>query len=126
MRLNIPLTRMHRDRLLLVESLAALVVVLALVGVACAKEPVSPDREALVEFYNSTDGENWSVSTNWLTDEPIGSWYGVTTNDEGRVTRIVLENNRLNGPLPAVLGRLSALEYLKLSNNRLAGPLPPS
>ena len=37
MRLNIPLTRMHRDRLLLVESLAALVVVLALVGVACAK-----------------------------------------------------------------------------------------
>ena len=80
------------------------------------QEPVSPDREALVELYNATDGENWSVSTNWLTDEPIGSWYGVTTNDEGRVTRIDIDNKGLSGPLPPAIGRLSALEYLRLDS----------
>ncbi len=123
MRLNIPIARMYPGRFLHVGLLAA-VAALTLAGVACADEPVSPDREALVAFYNSTDGENWSVNTNWLSDEPVGSWHGVTTNDEGRVTRLVIENNRLSGPLPPALGSLSAPEYLRLGNNRLIGQIP--
>ena len=30
------------------------------------------DREALVALYNATDGENWDVSDNWLSDAPLG------------------------------------------------------
>ena len=36
-----------------------------------------PDREALVAFYNATDGENW------LSDAPLGEWWGVTTIRRG-------------------------------------------
>ena len=41
------------------------------------------DREALVAFYNATNGENWYQSPNWLSDAPLGEWYGVTTRDDG-------------------------------------------
>ena len=37
----------------------------------------SPDREILVALYNATDGPNWGSADNWLTDAPLGSWYGV-------------------------------------------------
>ena len=44
------------------------------------------DREALVAFYNATDGENWDESNSWLSDAPLGlGWKGVTTNNDGRV-----------------------------------------
>ena len=38
---------------------------------------VNPDRAALVALYNATDGPNWVDNTNWLTDAPLGEWYGV-------------------------------------------------
>ena len=43
------------------------------------------DREALVAFYNATNGEAWLHQDNWLSDAPLGEWHGVTTNDNGRV-----------------------------------------
>ena len=43
------------------------------------------DREALATLYNATNGENWLRSNNWLSDAPLGEWWGVTTNDDGRV-----------------------------------------
>ena len=36
------------------------------------------DRAALVALYEATDGENWTNNTNWLSDRPIGEWYGVS------------------------------------------------
>ena len=35
------------------------------------------DRAALVALYNATDGPNWTHSTNWLSDAPIGEWHGI-------------------------------------------------
>ena len=35
------------------------------------------DRAALVTLYESTDGDNWTDNANWLSDKPIGQWYGV-------------------------------------------------
>ena len=40
------------------------------------------DREALAALYNATDGENWDISDNWLSDAPLGEWEGVTTDDD--------------------------------------------
>ena len=49
----------------------------------------SGDRDALVTLYNATDGPNWVNNTNWLSDEPLDTWYGVTTNAGGASTDCV-------------------------------------
>ena len=77
------------------------------------------DREALVAVYNATNGETWYESDNWLSDAPLGEWEGVTTDDDGRVTRLSLGRNDLSGEIPAELGSLSNLEALSLNENYL-------
>ena len=83
-----------------------------------------PDRDALVALYEATDGDNWENNTNWLSDRPINEWFGVTTNDDGRVTWIELGRNELSGVLPSELGNLDHLQALDLSANDLSGALP--
>ena len=51
---------------------------------------VAADRAVLVAFYRATGGEGWYRNENWLTDEPLGTWYGVTTDSDGRVTELNL------------------------------------
>ena len=106
------------------------------------------DRAALVALYNATDGVNWKRNKNWLSDLPIGEWYGVVTDNDHRVVQLrlsenqltgtvlselgnlsnlgmlVLSRNRLTGSIPAELGNLSKLETLALSHNRMTGPIP--
>ena len=86
----------------------------------------SPDRPALVALYNATGGANWNNNTNWLSDEPIGQWRGVTANSNGRVTQLQLHNNQLSGEIPPALGSLINLESLRLSRNDLSGEIPPA
>ena len=84
-----------------------------------------PDWEALVTFYTETNGSNWVNNTNWLSAEPLGDWFGVTTDASGRVTALKLRHNNLLGTLPAELGQLASLETLFLPDNELSGPIPP-
>ena len=101
-----------------------LVVLLCLAPGVQAQDGVAADKAALTALYNATDGANWTPNTNWATDQPLSSWHGVTTNSDGRVTRLELDGNGLDGTLPAALGDLSALEQLDLQNNALSGALP--
>ena len=48
------------------------------------------ERTALVALYEATDGPNWANSDNWLTDAPLGDWYGVRTDQSGRVVSLEL------------------------------------
>ena len=83
-------------------------------------------REALITFYYATSGPNWERNTNWRSsDESLAQWFGVTTDDNGRITAIDLSGNKLVGSLPARLGNLIHLAKLDLSGNELAGPIPP-
>ncbi len=84
----------------------------------------SPDRAALVALYEATRGESWLDATHWLSDRPVGEWYGVSTNSAGRVTSLRLAGNRLRGPLPPELGDLTALQRLYLGSNELTGWIP--
>ena len=73
---------------------------------------VETDREALIAFYNATGGPNWERNDNWLSAAPIGDWYGVTTDDDGRVIEIEFFRNDLYGEIPPELGNLVNLERL--------------
>lgn len=75
------------------------------------------DREALIAFYNATGGQDWVNSTNWCTDEPLDTWYGITTDDEGRVTRISMMDNRITGPAGKTLAPLTKLTYINFNYN---------
>ena len=86
--------------------------------------PATDDRAALVALYEATDGANWTSNDNWLSDRPIGEWYGVTTDRNGRVTELLLGDNRLSGEIPAELGNLASLELLALQDNQLSGEIP--
>ena len=86
--------------------------------------PSDPDRGVLVALYNAADGDNWTMRTNWLSDRPIGEWYGVTTDGDGRVTGLALSDNGLNGSIPAALGSLDSMAWLDLRRNQLSGSIP--
>ena len=85
---------------------------------------VDGDRAALVAFYHATSGPTWRSNNNWLSGAPISEWEGVTTDDNGRVTVLRLENNQLSGEIPPELGNLASLEWLHLGDNQLSGEIP--
>lgn len=113
------------------------------------------EREALVAFFNSTNGTGWTKNTNWIKDDGSindpgteFSWYGVTVvnnhvicislcyNNLTGTLPVELENltelqilsiyyNDINGPVLPQLGSLSKLTYLDLDGNNFSGTIPP-
>ena len=65
------------------------------------------EREMLIAFYKSTNGDNWIRKDNWCSDKPISQWYGVKTYEPDewgkhesilyRVEVINLPDNNLTG-----------------------------
>ena len=82
------------------------------------------DRLALEALYRATGGSNWVQNDNWLSDAPLGEWYGVVT-EQGNVTELNFQSNGLVGPIPPELGNLANLTVLDLRSNRLYGSIPP-
>ena len=91
---------------------------------AGAQDGTVSDRTALETLYDATGGEGWTDSTNWRTAAALDTWFGVTTDDAGRVTELDLGENGLTGSLPPALGSLANLERLSLWGNELTGPIP--
>ena len=85
---------------------------------------IAEQREVLIALYEATDGANWTNKENWLTDEPLGKWYGVTVDQTQRVVELVLPENNLSGEIPPELGSLAQLEVLHLPDNQLSGKIP--
>ncbi|WP_420634967.1 Ig-like domain-containing protein [Candidatus Palauibacter sp.] len=90
-------------------------------GLEC--EPQSA-RNILERLYEAGDGPNWNHDENWLADEPLGEWYGVEVDGQGRVVSLSLQFNNLTGAIPPELGSLSSLTKLSLVGNNLTGLIP--
>ncbi|MYC20281.1 MAG: SH3 domain-containing protein [Caldilineaceae bacterium SB0662_bin_25] len=86
--------------------------------------PICTDEDVLIALYQATDGDNWVSNQYWLSNRPIGTWYGVITDENDRVIELDLSENELNGTIPSDLGHLTYLEYLDLSENQLSGTIP--
>ncbi|OAD23793.1 Na-Ca exchanger/integrin-beta4 domain protein [Candidatus Thiomargarita nelsonii] len=79
--------------------------------------------QALVEIYNSTNGDLWNNNTGWNVTNTPCSWYGIQCSD-GHITRVYLQYNQLSGTLPQEIENLSYLEVLNIRNNDLCGMIP--
>ena len=82
------------------------------------------DRDVLVTLYSATNGTSWRNSENWLTDQALSEWFGVVTDQTGRVTELDLSWNSLSAEIPTELGNLASLEVLSLWGNHLSGTIP--
>lgn len=80
------------------------------------------DRTILLELYDATEGESWIRNSNWRSSKNACDWFGVTcwnTNDQkdGRVRKILLANNNLEGEVPDAIWSITYLTTLDLSRN---------
>jgi len=84
------------------------------------------ERNALIELYQYTGGDNWKKNENWLGDFGTEcSWYGITCNDtNSHVVRIGLHDNNLTSQLPSSLSNFSNLTFIDFRDNSLSGGLP--
>lgn len=119
------------------------------VRIAVGSPAIRQEYEALRAIYEQLGGSSWKESTNWVTNEALDTWSRVKIDSTGRVTSLQLEENDLSGtlpaeigtfarlrrldmdlnwdiigPIPAAIGDLESLEFLKLSSTGLSGPLP--
>ena len=52
-------------------------------------------KQALIDLYQSTNGDNWTRKDNWCSDKPVEEWYGIS-NRNGKYY-INLPSNNLTG-----------------------------
>jgi Leucine-rich repeat (LRR) protein len=90
-------------------------------GICCAS--IHPDKAALKQLYEATDGANWTMNLPWDTTScNVCTWEGITCNINNRVTQIDLNNRNLSGNLVDM--NLPFLEILNLFNNQISGNVP--
>ena len=76
------------------------------------------ERKALVELFNSTNGSYWLRKDNWCSNEPVGTWYGISTDNEGLVQYISLQDNNLQGSI--TISNFPSLYNISLTGNNIS------
>lgn len=100
------------------------------------------DYIALRALFLSTNGTMWTNNSGWPDEnlfmmtayatvpppgfEDLNQWFGVTTNTDGCVTHLILNNNNLDGYIPIEIGNLGNLFVLEAKSNLLIGSIPTS
>lgn len=132
---------------------ALLLLSFLLIGTGAAAQTNSlipaTEKQALVDLYNSTNGDNWLEDFRWDLNVSPSQWWGVLIedghvkglslrgfnltgtlpdsffNDLPYLTILELSGNFLSGEIPAAFNNLTQLEFLSLGDNRWTGKLPP-
>ena len=63
----------------------------------CLDSRLVQEKQVLSDFYESTNGTNWLIQTDWLSDRSVCDWYGVLCNDEQHIIEIKLDTNNVAG-----------------------------
>lgn len=92
--------------------------------VKITQEEKGNDRDILINLYNATDGINWPHQNNWCSDKPLNEWYGVTTNQDGKVTELYFNSGDPFSPHNVLKGDasfngLKKLKQLVIGNCQL-------
>lgn len=69
----------------------------------------STDRAVLAALFQVTGGAGWLRNTNWGTDAELSTWFGVEVNDQGRVLKLDLKINNLQGTMSLTFRKNSRL-----------------
>ena len=102
-------------------------------GQPCLAAVPAAERQALIDFYNATGGDNWinnggTISGNtWqgAVGDPC-AWTGVTCS-ASHVTQLFLTQNNLSGSMTAAMNalvNLPNLRYINFYGNNLSGSIP--
>eukprot|EP01084_Bolivina_argentea_P101625 182161_1 len=84
------------------------------------------EHDALMDIYDSTNGDQWITNDNWATNDEC-TWYGIGCHaDKAHVMSIDLSNNGLNGSIANSIGNFTELTVLQLygNKNNIYGTLP--
>jgi Leucine-rich repeat (LRR) protein len=86
-------------------------------------------RFALATFFYATQGENWTTNNNWLSvDSGMHEcfWYAQSPvcNDQQQYTVLELNDNNIDGEIPAEISMLSGLKEIRLHGNSINGTIP--
>ncbi|QTA92265.1 IPT/TIG domain-containing protein [Desulfonema magnum] len=84
------------------------------------------ERQALIDFYTNTNGQNWTDKTGWLGNKYTEcTWKGVVCDaGQEHVEKLILDNNNLDGTLPESIADLSNLQVISIKNNKARTPIP--
>ncbi len=94
---------------------------------AAETDTSSVERSALIEFYVSAKGREWTMSTGWLDPNVEHcDWHGVYCDSNGNTVRLELPGNSLSGTLSTRIADLVHLDVLELHDNgiQVSGSLP--
>jgi len=89
--------------------------------------PIEEEKKQLTNMYKSMGGDDWSNSEGWDNRmTPHCQLYGITCNENGRVTRISLRGNNVVGPgwyvFYHLLGDFTELKVLDLAKTHSPAP----
>lgn len=112
-------------------------ILITIIGICLSYQSIGQalqqDSTVLVELYNSTNGPEWINNTNWLTNNPLHTWHGITLSATGdNVSKIELPDNNLQGFIPSSIISIFTIDVMDFSNNNihdlpyLGGGIDPS
>eukprot|EP00250_Pteridium_aquilinum_P016241 c23019_g1_i1 orf=293-3079(+) len=100
-----------------------LLLALLFVPIMCAS--LNDEGQALLDFRKQISRDPNGVLASWKSEDATPcTWAGVVCDQEGNVSRILLQGFDLSGTISPELSRLSRLRALVLSNNSFSGSIP--
>merc|ERR1711934_430938 len=101
--------------------------IFTLLCLAIALVVADDQKDALTDLYHATAGDGWTRKDGWLSGDYC-EWFGVQCNHDppgtSQVFSVVLPGNKLKGPIPDSLAKMTHLKVIGLNNNELTGTVP--
>lgn len=97
------------------KKLILLLFALGSLNLSAQVDPI--DSLALVDFYETLGGDDWTNNDGWLNG-PVNTWVGVVLQDT-RIFGINLPDNNLVGDVPGGITTIGSLREIIINNNRI-------